>query len=264
MADMSGTSPEPTLRGRDDETGRLGAALDRAMAGRLSVVMIEGEAGIGKTRLLAHVLQAARGRDCMVASAKAEEMEQNRPFGVVAAALGCVRGADDDKRAVIGDLISAHGGRDRSGPTVSSDPGLQFRAVDALCDLVETLALHRPLVLGLDDLQWADPSSLVTLAALARSGVGLPVALIGCHRPFPQPPSMLRLLESLDQRWSGSSCASSTTRRARRGGGARRGRAGPRLLAVVAGAAGNPLFVIELLKSIRRRAACAPRTGTPT
>jgi predicted ATPase len=40
---------------------------------------------------------------------------------------------------------------------VSSDPGLQFQAVDAFVDLLESLALRGPLVAGLDDLQWADP-----------------------------------------------------------------------------------------------------------
>ena len=262
MGDMSGTSPEPTLRGRDDEVGRLGSALDRAMAGRLSVVMIEGEAGIGKTRLLAHVLQAARERECMVASAKAEEMEQNRPFGVIAAALGCVRGADDDQRAVIGDLISAHGGRDRSGPTVSSDPGLQFRVVDALCDLVETLALDRPLVLGLDDLQWADPSSLVTLGALARSGLGLPVALIGCRRPFPRPPALRRLLESLDHALERIELRQLDDRDVRDVVTELVGATpGSGLLAVVAGAAGNPLFITELLKAIRQEGSLRTTDG---
>ncbi len=127
------------------------------MAGRLSVVVIEGEAGIGKTRLMDHALQLGRERDCQVVTAKAEEMEQNRPFGVIAAALGCTRDAVDGRRAAIADLISTHDGRDQRPVTVSSDPGLQFRVVDALCDLVESLALERPLVLGLDDLQWADP-----------------------------------------------------------------------------------------------------------
>ncbi|HEX5088026.1 MAG TPA: AAA family ATPase [Nocardioides sp.] len=254
MSGVSGTSPAATLRGRDDEVDRLGAALDRAVAGRLSVVMIEGEAGIGKTRLLAHALGAARDRDCQVGSAKAEEMEQSRPFGVIAAALGCVPGAEDGRRARIGGLISAHDGPDLAGPTVSSDPGLQFRVVDALCDLVESLAIDRPLVLGLDDLQWADPSSLVTLSALARTGLGLPVALIGCCRPFPRSPAMLRLMESLQhaelQRIEVGQLADRDVRDVvTELVGAT---PGPGLLAVVAGAAGNPLFVTELLNAIRQ------------
>jgi predicted ATPase len=63
------------------------------------------------------------------------------------------------------------------GPvTVTSDPGLRFRAVDALADLAEALALAGPLVIGLDDLQWADPSSLLTLSTVVRRMAGLPTA----------------------------------------------------------------------------------------
>jgi hypothetical protein len=81
--------------------------------------------------------------------------------------------------------------------TVSSDPGLQFQAVDAFVDLVEALALQRPLVVGVDDLQWADPSSLLTLGALGRRLVDLPVALIGCLRPSPHPHELERTLQTL-------------------------------------------------------------------
>jgi len=68
---------------------------------------------------------------------------------------------------------------------VTSDPGLRFRAVDAFTDLAEALGLAGPLVIGLDDVQWADSSSLLTLAAVARRIAGLPVALLGCLRPVP-------------------------------------------------------------------------------
>ena len=141
MTRMLGTSREPTLRGRDDQIGELRSAVDSAMSGRLSVVVIEGEAGIGKTRLLDQALQIAAESGCQVATAKAEEMEHGRPFGVIAAALGCARDAPDGRRATIANLISAHDSRDHGPLTVSSDPGLQFRVVDALCDLVESLAI---------------------------------------------------------------------------------------------------------------------------
>ena len=120
-----------------------------------------------------------------VAAGRAEELERTRPFGLVAAAFGCVRSSPDPRRAAIAALLAIRGG-DQYPITVTSDPGLRFRAVDAFADLAEELALAGPLVIGVDDLQWADPSSLLTLAAVSRRLAYLPVALIGCLRPSPR------------------------------------------------------------------------------
>jgi DNA-binding CsgD family transcriptional regulator len=249
---MVATAPSRGLYGREAEISQLGEALDRAASGHLAVVLIEGEPGIGKTRLLAETLDAARGRGLQTATACAEELERSRPFGVIAEALGCVRSSADPQRAAIAALLTAHGHGDGGPITVSSDPGLQFRAVDALTDLAEELALRQPLVIGLDDLQWADPSSLLTLSALGRRLADLPVALLGCFRHAPRGPVLQRVLDSLD----GTGAARLTLRRLTDGAvsglvaetvGAE---PGPALLAQVAGAAGNPLFVTELLGAL--------------
>src|SRR6516225_5455835 len=177
-----GLDPAAPLRGRGPEVEILGEVLDRVAAGRPALVLIEGEAGIGKTRLLEGALEDARVRGMQVARGRAEELEQSRPFGLVAAAFGCERSSADPRRAAIADLLASPMGGD--GPvTVTSDPGLRFRVVDAFADLAEALALSGPLVIGVDDLQWADPSSLLTLGAVARRMAGLPVGLIGCLRP---------------------------------------------------------------------------------
>jgi DNA-binding CsgD family transcriptional regulator len=182
---MATPVPAPRLRGREEELRALGDAVDRAAAGHLTTVIVEGEAGIGKTRLLADALDDARARGREVVTGRARELERTRPFGLLADAFGCVRSSPDPRRAALAALLATQlGGR---GPlTVSSDPGLQFQAVDAFVDLVEELALHGPLVLAVDDLQWADPSSLLTLAALARRLTDSPVALVGCLRLLPR------------------------------------------------------------------------------
>ena len=73
-----------------------------------------------------------------VAAGRAEELERTRPFGVLAAAFGCAR-----RRRTRGGRPSPRCWPPRSGErgpiTVTSDPGLQFRAVDAFTDLVEEL-----------------------------------------------------------------------------------------------------------------------------
>jgi DNA-binding CsgD family transcriptional regulator len=260
---MAATAPTRGLYGRQAEIGGLGRAIDRAAAGHLAVVLIEGEPGIGKTRLLAAALEAARGRGLQVAAACAEELERGRPFGVIAEALGCVRSAADPRRAAIAALLAVHGEGDRGPITVSSDPGLQFRAVDAITDLAEELALRQPLVIGLDDLQWADPSSLLTLSALGRRLADLPAALIGCFRHVPRGPVLQRVLDSLD----GAGACRLALRRLAESAVAglvaetMGAEPGPGLLAQVAGAAGNPLFVTELLGALQQDGSLRTSAG---
>ena len=194
---MGTRAPTLRIRGRATKIAVLAEALDRVASGGPAVVLIEGEAGIGKTRLLDETLQDALGRGMQVAAGRAEELERTRPFGLVSGAFGCARSSPDPRRAAIAELLAAHGGGERGPNTVTSDPGLRFRAVDAFTDLAEELALSGPLVIGIDDLQWADPSSLLTLGALSRRLAYLPVALIGCLRPSPGGPELDRLAGAL-------------------------------------------------------------------
>jgi hypothetical protein len=210
-----------------------------------------------------------------VAAGGAEELERSRPFGLLARAFGCMPTSRDPRRAAIGALLSRKGSSGESPVTVTSDPGLQFRVVDAFGDLVEALALSGPVVVGADDLQWADPSSLVTLAAMGRRLADLPVGIIGCFRPTPRAAELdgaVRALETAGARHVAvsplgteavSDLVSETVA----------AEPGPGLLAEIAGAAGNPLFVTELLAALLeegaiqvtgRRAEVAQATLPPT
>ena len=260
---MGTLAPVPGIRGRAAEIAVLGDAVDRVVSGGPAVVLIEGEAGIGKTRLLAGVLEDARGRGMQVAAGRAEELERTRPFGLVAAAFGCVRSSPDPRRAAIAALLATHGGGERGPITVTSDPGLRFRAVDAFADLAEELALAGPLVIGVDDLQWADPSSLLTLAAVSRRLAYLPVALIGCLRPSPRIPELDRLAGLLLDAGGRILAVRGLTERAVAELVAEAVAAvpGPGLLAGVSGAAGNPLFVTELLGALAQEGAIETAGG---
>jgi DNA-binding CsgD family transcriptional regulator len=221
------------------------------------------EAGIGKSRLLAQVLQDARDRGMQVAAGRAEELERTRPFGLLAAALGCARSAADPRRAAIAGLLASQGTGDLGPITVTSDSGLRFRVVDAFTDLVEELALAGPLVLGLDDLQWADPSSLLTVGVLARRLTGLPVGVIGCVRPSPHGAELDRLAGALETAGARHLTLHPLTREAVTGLVAQvvAAEPGPRLLAGVAGAAGNPLFITELLGALAEEQAITTAGG---
>ena len=259
---MGTLAPVPGIRGCAAEIAVLGDAVDRVVSGRPAVVLIEGEAGIGKTRLLAGVLEDARGRGMQVAAGRAEELERTRPFGLVAAAFGCVRSSPDPRRAAIAALLATRGG-DRGPITVTSDPGLRFRAVDAFADLAEELALAGPLVIGVDDLQWADPSSLLTLAAVSHRLAYLPVALIGCLRPSPRIPELDRLAGLLLDAGGRILAVRGLTERAVAELVAEVVAAvpGPGLLAGISGAAGNPLFVTELLGALAQEGAIETAGG---
>jgi DNA-binding CsgD family transcriptional regulator len=239
------------IRGREAEIVVLGDALEQAQSGRRAVVLIEGEAGIGKTRLLDAALEDARRRGMQVAAGRAEELEGMRPFGLMTGVFGCTRSSPDPRRAAIAELLSGAAG-DRNPITVTSDPGLRFRVVDALADLVEELALAGPLLIGVDDLQWADASSLLTLAALGRRVEYLPVGIIACFRPSPRSPELDQLAASLEEPPSrylsldglGEQAVAELAADAV---GAAPGRG---LLAGLSGAAGNPLFVTEMLGAL--------------
>ncbi len=241
------------IRGREAEIAVLGEALGQAGSGQRALVLVEGEAGIGKTRLLGAALDDARRRGMQVVAGRAEELEGMRPFGLVASAFGCVRSAADPRRAAIAQLLSGGTG-ERTPITVTSDPGLRFRVVDAFADLAEELALAGPLAIGLDDLQWADPSSLLTVAALSRRAEYLPVTLIMCFRPAPRSAELDQLtvaLEAASGRYlnlgglAGQAVAELTA-------DAVGAVPGPDLLAGLSAAAGNPLFVIEMLGALAR------------
>ena len=115
---MGVLAPVPRICGREAEIGALGEAVGRVAAGAPAFVLVEGEAGIGKTCLLARVLQDARGRSVQVAEGRAEELERTRPFGVLAAAFGCTRSAADPRRAAIAGLLAARGGEGLSNPQI--------------------------------------------------------------------------------------------------------------------------------------------------
>ena len=255
IASVVAATPAATLQGRTSELAVLRAALDILAAGRPAVALVEGEAGIGKSRLLNEALADARSRGFSIAKGQGDELERTRPFGAIAEALDCRATSADPRRRAIAALLATGGprGLEGSGPvTVTSDAGLQFRVVDAIVDLVETLALHSPLVIALDDLQWVDPSSLITVAAIDRRFSFLPVAVIGCYRSAPRLSQLRHVVDALIRSGATHVGVGRLDESAVEALVAElvAGHPGPTLLREVAGAGGNPLFITELLAAI--------------
>src|SRR6478672_3888607 len=89
IASVVAATPASTLQGRASEMDVLRGALGMLGTGRSAVVLVEGEAGIGKTRLLNELVTEARTRNYLVAQSVGEELERTRPFGAIAEALDC-------------------------------------------------------------------------------------------------------------------------------------------------------------------------------
>ncbi len=168
------------------------AMLDRTAVDGRQVALIQGEAGIGKSRLLLAVLDAAADRSFGVFLGVARELEQDRPFGVLAQALGLESRSADPERAAIARMLTGE-----TGGAAQGGPELRFRILETLIDLVERLCADGPILLALEDLHWADESSLLTVGHLASRLADRPFALIATCRPVPQRVGVERVVEEL-------------------------------------------------------------------
>src|SRR5438874_8602710 len=161
--------PRPPLLGRSAELAAAAAAWERAKAARGRVVLVQGEPGEGKTRLIEELVARARLDDATVAAARAVPADREREWsalaGLVAAGLGDAPGlasAPPAALATLGTLDPDLGARFRGG----ADCAMPMD--DAFAAAVIAAAQERPLLLVLDDAQWLDAASLAALPALAR------------------------------------------------------------------------------------------------
>ena len=168
------------LHERDGERRVLQDALGRARRGAGSLVVVEGPAGIGKTRLLSLAAALARGAGIDVAATRALEREQGVPWAVAGGLLtGPVRAAPGDERArlLAGQAALAAGIVDPSAPR-SEDRHAVVRGLYWLAVHLTSGTPVRPLLLSVDDVQWADPASAAFLAHLAARVQDLPIAVV--------------------------------------------------------------------------------------
>lgn len=180
-----------TLVGRERELARGLAALDEAAAGRGGVLAVIGEAGIGKSRLVAELSE----RWPQLAPAHALWLDARcvsygrtlpyLPFRGVLSDPGLVSEAGD----LAGALAPLTGTGSHDWTLDAADPaGARRRSFDAVRALMERRSTRGPLVLALDDAHWADASS-VALAEHLLSGLdGLPILLVIAMRPEREAP----------------------------------------------------------------------------
>jgi len=176
------------LVGRSAELALLEAALAEAASGRPSLAFVAGDSGIGKSRLLAELQARALHDGARVLSGEAVELgEGELPYGPVVAALRPLARAGDAAleamspaaRAELACLLPGLGAPRDSSP---GGVGAQAQVFEALLELLDALSAEEPLLLALEDIHWADPSTRAFVAFLARSLVRERVLVVATYR----------------------------------------------------------------------------------
>jgi DNA-binding CsgD family transcriptional regulator len=171
------------LREREHELGALHEGLDRARAREGTLLLVEGPAGVGKTELVREARAAALRAGVRPLEARGSELEQPFAFGIVRQLLEPVIG-EETRHADLFEGAAAPAAR-LFGPDEHHTPGdgVGFEALHSLYWLVVNLADRDPLLVSVDDCQWADRDSLRFLAYLAQRIEGLQVAMLLAGRP---------------------------------------------------------------------------------
>lgn len=199
----------PVLVGRDGERDALRDCLDEVMAVRGRTVLVAGEAGIGKTRLVAEVAAYARERGVRVLVGQCFEPDRTQPFAPVLDLLRfALRQATEIVEPALADAAPEFArlqpDLELLVPGVVPAPPLgpqsdRRRAVQALTRFVATVAAERPLLLVIEDAHWSDEATLDALLHLARSlSDDCRTLLIVTYRGDEIGPEFDRLLVALD------------------------------------------------------------------
>jgi DNA-binding CsgD family transcriptional regulator/tetratricopeptide (TPR) repeat protein len=246
--------PDATVR-RPLLVGRVAelAALRHILAGIRrggQIVVVEGEAGIGKTSMIEAAIGVARDEGMDVLTSRAEEFEAHRPFAAIG---GLLLDADwPDNADGTGDLR----------PDLSGER--EFRVAERVLETLDVRCAAGPVMLAVEDLQWADQSSIAVLARIATEIHRLPVAFVVSGRSEPRRAELERLfgvLSGSEPTWIrlGPLDEGSTIELAERLLGAP---PGPRMAGQMRRAGGNPLFVYELVDALAAAGAIDRRRGT--
>jgi class 3 adenylate cyclase/tetratricopeptide (TPR) repeat protein len=194
----------PTLaRGADDFAGRraeleqLEQAWQRACAGSRQIVLIAGEPGIGKTRLVGELASVVYAQDAAVLAGRCDEdavvpyqpfVESLRPYVAAyppTALHERLHGLEQDLTRLFPELL----GRilERPLPTISDPEAERYRLFEAITSLLTGIATSGPALLVLDDLHWADGPTLSLLRHVVRGASTAPLLVVACYRDVELP-----------------------------------------------------------------------------
>lgn len=178
---------------RDRAIARIDQALRDAIAGRGSLLLLEGPAGIGKTRLIQAAARRARQLGLATHSARGSELEREFAYGLVRQLFETsLVAATPSERAL---LLAGAAGRSAAlfgvaapeGDVIDTLPDPSFAILHGLYWLCANLARRSAQLLCVDDVHWADEGSMRFLHYLARRLEELPIAVVAATRPTGSP-----------------------------------------------------------------------------
>ena len=221
-----------------------------ATAGRGQAVLIEGEPGIGKSTLVRAACAEAAKLGCQVYWGAGDELGQALPLLPILDGLRVREASDNPRQETIVALLRGEvaSGRGEDVPTALAEQ---------LLALVEELCATLPTVLVVDDLQWADHSSVTLWERLSRSARHLPLLLVGMMRPVPQREDLLALRHTADLAERFQLCGLPDGSVTELVGTLAGGKPGDELMHLADGAAGNPLYLTELVDALARSSGLA-------
>ena len=242
--------PNP-LRGRDAELTLLHEHLARLRSGAGTCWLLEGGPGLGKSRLVEEAISAAREAGFAVGHGVAQPGDAAVELAVLMDALF---GGPQPllERAALGD---AHASREQ-----------RYWLLQDIQALLEQSALRRPVLICLDDLQWADSGTRAAIRALPARLAGLPVGWVLAYRPVQAGSDLGRAVAEL----LGGGASQTVLERLDQGAVAEVAAdvlgAAPddSLLTLAEGARGNPFFLLELLSGLREEHLVSLEAGQAT
>ena len=242
---MPPMNPAGALVGRDSEMTLLTGLIKQVARGRGSAVLIEGEPGIGKSALVRSAVAGAPEAGCEVFWGAGDELGQALPLLPFLDGLRVREPSANPRRNTIVQLLRGE---------VAADRGTDVPAVlaEQLLALVTEQCAVRPTILVVDDLQWADQASITLWGRLARSAQQVPLLLVGMMRPAIQRDELLALRRVVDDdarlQLTGLTGVAVADLVADLAGGKPDGN----LMRLADGAAGNPLYLTELVAALAR------------
>ncbi len=242
---MPPVTPADALVGRDSEIALLTGLVKEVSLGRGSSVLIEGEPGIGKSALVRAAVAATPETGCQVFWGAGDELGQALPLLPFLDGLRVREPSTSPRRNAIVRLLRGE---------ILADRGTDVPAAlaEQLLALVTEQCAARPTILVVDDLQWADPASVTLWGRLARSARQVPLLLIGMMRPVPQREDLLALRRVVGDAARRQLTELTGTAVADLVAALAGGRPDGNLLRLADGAAGNPLYVTELVAALAR------------